>query len=148
MGNEVAHSGNRSMEAVAAMSAGASSIFSTIQADTPEGKLATLEAVTNAEPVGDHLGETILLRDVIVQATTLSDDEKGERDALRTILIADDGTAYAAVSDGLFKALQNIFSIMGHPNSWADPLPIQVVEVKGRRGYKFFTVKIDTSAKK
>lgn len=146
MGSELAQSGNRSMEAVAAMSAGASSIYSTIQADTPEGKIATLEAVTNAEPVGDHLEETILLRNVIVQATTLVDDKEGERDALRTILIAEDGTAFAAVSDGLFKALQNIFSIMGHPNTWADPLPIKVVEVKGRRGYKFFTVKIVTSA--
>lgn len=135
--------GNRAMDAVSALNAGVSNIFSTITGETHADRLRTLEALTNAVPVADHLDETIALKDVIVQATTMVDEKTGEeRDALRTILIDAEGTSYAAMSDGLFKALQNIFAIMGNPNSWDAPLPIVVTEIKGRKGYRFFTVKI------
>jgi hypothetical protein len=141
MGSEV--SVNRAQQAVTNLADGVSSIYSTIAGDTREEKIQILDAVTNAEPVGDHLGETIALRHVIAQATQVEDANTGEmRDAVRTIIIDDDGKAFAAVSDGMLMALQNIFGIMGNPNTWAEPLPITVVEVKGRKGFKFFTVRI------
>jgi hypothetical protein len=62
---------NRSMQAVGALGAGVSNVYSTIVGDTPEAKIQILEAVTNAESLGDHLGETLLLKDVVVQATTM-----------------------------------------------------------------------------
>jgi hypothetical protein len=132
---------NRSMQAVSALGAGVSNVYSTIVGDTPEDKVRILEAVTNAESLGDHLGETILLKDVVVQATTI-ENEGVERDALRSILIDAEGNAYSAISDGIFKALQNMFSILGNPNTWAEPLPIVAVEVKGRKGFKFMTIKV------
>lgn len=141
-GNDVAPV-NRAQQAVTNLSAGVSSIYSTITGDTQAEKLQILDAVTNAEPVGDHLGEVIKLRHVIAQATQVEDSNTKEmRDAVRTILIDDDGKAYAAVSDGMLMALQNIFAILGNPSGWAEPLPITVVEVKGRKGFKFFTVKM------
>ena len=133
---------NKAQGAVSALSAGLSNIYCSFALDTQESKVRALDALTNAEQVGDHLDETILLRDVMVQATTMVDENGQERDALRTILIADDGSAYAAMSDGLFKALQNFFGILGQPATWTEPLPIKVTEVKGRKGFKFFTIKI------
>ena len=134
---------NKAQGAVSALSAGLSNIYCSFALDSQESKVRALDALTNAEPVGDHLDETINLRDVMVQATTMVDEATGEeRDALRTILIADDGSAYAAMSDGLFKALQNFFGILGQPATWVEPLPVKVVEVKGRKGFKFFTIKI------
>lgn len=141
-GNDVANV-NRAQTAVSNLAAGVNSIYSTIAGETREEKVQILEAVTNAEPVGDHLGEVIKLRHVIAQATQVEDaNTKEMRDAVRTVIIDDEGKAYAAVSDGMLMALQNIFGIMGNPSTWAEPLPITVVEVKGRKGFKFFTVRI------
>jgi hypothetical protein len=134
---------NRSMQSVQALSDGISSIYSTIVGDSPEAKRLILSAVTDAEPIADHLNEVIHLKDVIVQATTLADDSGEERDALRTILIDADGKAYAAVSDGLFKYLQNMFAILGNPTTWSEPLAIRVVEKRGRKGFRFFTVQLE-----
>jgi hypothetical protein len=39
-------------------------------------------------------------------------------------------------------SLQNITGILGHPSSWEEPLPVVVTEVKGRKGYRFMTIKL------
>jgi len=133
---------SKALQAVQNMGTGVSNVYSTIIGDTPEARIAILEAVTNAEPIADHLDEIIQLKDVVVQATEIGQEDGSERDALRIILIDSEGKSYAAVSDGLFKAMQNMFAILGNPNTWTEPLPVKVVEVRGRRGFKFFTIKI------
>jgi hypothetical protein len=122
---------------------GISSVFNTDTDTSFAGRIKALDAITNAEPLADHLDETINLRNVIVQATEITDAVTGiPRDALRIILIDADGSAYAAVSDGLYRSLENIFGMLGMPAAWENPLPIKVVEVRGRNGFRFFTVRI------
>lgn len=142
-GSEAASSGDV-MAKVRALSEGAPMIYSTVGGDDFESKKVTLNAVTNAEPVSEHLNKKIMLRDFVIQATTMIDDESGEeRDILRTILIAADGKAYSAVSDGLFKSLQNYTALLGHPSVWPEGgVAVVVSEVKGRRGYRFMTIKL------
>ena len=122
---------------------GTVSVYSSIKGDDFESKTRVLAATTNSVPLSDHLNETILLKDVVVQAIELTDDEKGTvEDAARVILLAEDGTSYHAVSGGIFKALTNMFGILGEPHVWPGALPVQVVEEKSRRGFKFFTIKL------
>ena len=147
--NEVvvpAHEAMGSQDALAKVQALANDqpmIYSTVQGDDFDSKKKTLNAVTNAEPVSDHVNKKIMLKDFVIQATTMIDDDGVERDILRTILIAADGKAYSAVSDGLFKSLQNYTALLGHPSVWpAEGVAVTVQEVKGRRGYKFLTIKL------
>ena len=120
------------------------SLYSTIIADDLDGKKKVLNAITNSVPVSDHLRKKIMLKDFVIQAASMIDDETAEeRDVLRTILIAADGVAYHAISDGLFKALQTYTGLLGHPSEWPEEgIAVTVEEVKSRRGFKFFTIKL------
>lgn len=118
-------------------------VYSSFKADDFETRKVVLAATTNAVPLVDHLNEHIALANVVVQAIQITDEKTGETDdAARTILIAEDGKAYAAVSGGIFRALTNIFGIVGQPHTWDKPLDIEVVQERGRRGFNYFTIKL------
>jgi hypothetical protein len=128
---------------IAALASGESTVFSTFAGTDHATKVEVLKALTDTESVDDHLGEVINLANVVVQSIEVVDAETGEATpAPRIILVDADGTAYAAVSTGLLRSLENIFGILGQPSTWPAPLPITVVEEKSRRGFKFFTVKV------
>lgn len=131
--------------AVNALNHGEVSVYSSIKGEDFTSKTRVLTATTNAEQLADHLGETILLKDVVVQAIEVTNELSGElEEAARIILIAEDGTSYAAVSGGIFKALTNMFGILGEPNVWPNALPVQVVQEKSRNNamHKYFTIKL------
>lgn len=129
--------GASALDKLAMLSSG-SGIVTTIKGTDLAARKATLNAVTNAVPIADHLGKTIALTNCVFQAVTVVDDKTGEAtDTVRTILLADDGTAFAAVSDGILGSLRDVFGIMGQPDTWPEPLPVQVVEQRGRSGYRF-----------
>lgn len=136
------HGTSNVIERMAMLSNG-SGIVSTLRGDSMEARKATLNAVTNASPISEHLGETINLVHVVVQAVTIVDDKTGEAtDAVRAILLDADGSAYAATSDGLMGSLRDVFGIMGQPDTWPEPLPIKVVEKRGRSGFRFYKIEL------
>ena len=136
-----------STSALDSLSSGAG-IFSTFSADTPEARVATFNAISNAERIDDNLGKTIMLRNVVAQAVEIADMQSGEvQDAVRVILLDDDGTAYAAVSGGLVGSLRDLFGIFGKPETWSDPLPVKVEEIKTRAGRKAFVIKMSQPRK-
>lgn len=103
-------------------------------------------ATTNAESLADHLGETINLRHIIIQPVS-TENEKGEvEEFLRTVLVSEEGIAYASGSQGIVLALQGMFDVFGEPDSWPEPLPIKVVEERGKRGYRYMTIKLAEDA--
>ena len=118
------------------------SFYSTMDASDPATKMAMVQAITESEPIQDHLRETINLKDFVLQATTMIDDNGEEVPIMRTILIDADGSAYHAISDGLFKSLQVYTGLLGHPATWEAPVPVIVDEKKGRRGFRFMTIKL------
>ena len=128
---------------IATMNGGQMAFYSTIDQSDREGAMKVLAAVTDSEPIGDHLRETILLKDFVMQATTMYDEDKDQEvDILRTILIDAEGKAYHAISDGLFRSLQTYVGLLGHPSTWAEPVAITVDEKRNRKGFKFFTIKL------
>ena len=58
------------------------------------------------------------------------------------ILVDDEGNAYHAISDGIFKSLQTYCGLLGNPNTWPEPVAIIVDEKRSRRGFKFMTIKL------
>lgn len=79
------------------LSSGKSTVFSTFSGADHATKVAVLNAMTNSEPVADHIGETIQLENVIVQAVDMTDEKTGEVQAQpRIILVDNQGQAYHA----------------------------------------------------
>lgn len=121
-------------------------VLTSFDIDTEEGSDKAFNLMNEADHgVGDTLGTTIMLKDVMIHPVQFQDDQTGELiEGYRCVLIDADGTSYGATSKGLFNALSQFFAIKGHPNTWSEPKPIRVVEKKGRRGFKFYTIQIVT----
>lgn len=151
IGTEVATVDHGAMVALAdqveSLRTGGRGIFSSLPNGTFEEKLATADALANALPMADHLGTPINLVHFVAQAIEVTNVDLATREsrkvpATRIVLVDADGTAYAGVSDGIFKSLQNLVSIFGAPATWERPIPVQVQRVKGNNGYSYHTLKI------
>lgn len=118
-------------------------VFSTIKTDSLTEKMSLFAALSDALPIADNLGKQINLIHVVAQVVEVKQTDGSLQEAVRTILIDQDGTAYAGTSGGLFKALENLLEVLGTPDTWGSAaVPIQVVELKSRSGMKFYTVKL------
>ena len=119
-------------------------IFSTVNASTMEGKAAVYKALNDATPLRDVVGETLSVRDIIVQRVEVETDEGDVVEQPRTSLITSDGAAYSATSNGVFSAVKNILGIFGHPSTWESPLKVVVEEKATRRNamYRYLTLSL------
>ena len=112
-----------------------------IDTSTREGKIRLYAALQNAVKLDEHLNEPIDMVNAIAQAVQVTDDQTGEiSNTVRVIIVAEDGTAYAATSPTLAAGLNTMFGIFGTPDTWDTPLTIKVVERRSRRGFKFFSI--------
>lgn len=135
-------------EQVENLNNGALTVFSTYKTDDQASKMSLFIALSDAAPLGEHLNETIRLANVVAQVVEVNDENKGITEAIRVILIDDEGRAYAGVSGGLFKAIQNMFQIIGLPTQWdGGVIPVRVVREKARSGWYFHTIKLAEAPK-
>jgi len=129
-------------EEVESLIMGRKTIFSTIVTETLEQKMKVLEALTSAEPLSDHLDQPIALKHLIAQVVEVGQEDGTMEEAIRTVIIAEDGTAYTSVSRGLFKSIQSALEVLGNPSQWGNAaIPIRVVKRTSRHGREFFTIK-------
>lgn len=135
-------------EQVENLNNGALTVFSTYQTEDQEGKMQLFVALSDAAPLGEHLNETINLANVVAQVVEVNDEDNGTTEAVRIILIDDEGHAFAGVSNGLLKAIQNMFQVIGLPHQWAGGMiPVRVVREKARSGWYFHTIKLAGTGK-
>lgn len=121
--------------------------YSSVTATDFGSRIKVINAMQAATPVADNLGKTINLQDVIIQEVSLANEVTGELNSVPRITFIDaDGSAYSATSDVLYKDLKNFFAILGTPNNWPAPVPVQVVKEKAKVG-SFFTLKPASAAK-
>lgn len=123
-------------------SGGTGGILSTITGTDFESKLEVLGAMNNSKPLSENLGKKILVKNIIVQPIVMENETTKQMEAQpRVIFIEEDGKAFHAISNVLFRDVNDWFSILGHPSEWAAPLPI-VVKQEGVGTRKFFTAKL------
>lgn len=115
--------------------------YSSLKGTDLKTRKAIFAAMSDAKTLNEHLNETILLRHVIIQPVTTEDEKGNVQEFLRTVLIAEDGTAYASGSNGIILALKSLFQVYGEPDEWPEPVAIKVVEERGNRGYRYMTIK-------
>ena len=117
-------------------------VYSSFTGDTFEDKKAVVAALSNALPLSEHIGEVINLTNIIIQAVEMEDETTKKMVTVpRLILVGDNDESYYAISNGLYKSIENIVGIMGQPETWGQPLPIAVDRIKGGKGF-FYTARI------
>ncbi len=117
-----------------------SSRYSSIKGTDAESNMKILKAVSKSSPLDEHLGETLNIRDIIIQPVSLQKNNGDVDIAARITLIDVDGTAYHATSKGLMTSITNVITIIGEPDTWKKPLAAKVIQEKGNNGYKYFTL--------
>lgn len=128
-------------DAIAGLASGKAAVFSTLIGDDFDTKLALLEAVTDSQAIADNLNKPLRIVNVVIQAVELADDVTGELSEVpRTILIAEDGTAYHAISMGVFRAVETILGVLGHPSTWPSPINIEVKR-EGKAPRAYYTIR-------
>jgi hypothetical protein len=119
-----------------------SAFYTSIKGGSFADRKAIAAAVTSSQPIDEHLGETLSIINVIVLPVDLADAQGEVNTQPRVILIDSSGVAYHATSVGLLSAIRNIFATLGEPDEWPEPLDLKVVQQKGNRGFKFFTINL------
>lgn len=129
MSSEVdVYGGSATENAIDKLASGKSTVFSTLKGDDAATKLAVWTATTDSVPLAENLNKPIQLANVVMQVIDMADEETGEIQTVpRTILIDAEGKAYHAISQGVFKAVENIFGILGQPDTWDKPLAVKAV---------------------
>lgn len=91
--------------------------------------------------IADHIGQEIVVTDVIIEPVQIVDDKTGEvRTSPRVILIDEEGHTYSAVSYGLYNAVKRMVQIFDYP-SWKPGIPVRVKQLT-RGSYRIFTLDI------
>lgn len=143
---EIIESGSVVRDAIASLSAGRSNVFSSITGTDFASKLANLSATTNSVALVDNLNKTINVKDIVIQIVQmLNEDTNRREDAPRVILIDSEGTAYHAISKGLFSSVENMIGILGQPGTWPFPIPVKA-QREGSGTRKYFTLYPDMDA--
>lgn len=104
---------------------------------TRETAIKIYNAISDTEQLRDHVNEVLNIVNVMAHPLELLDEESGEiTTAIRTILIDEDGTAYAAVSEGVRSSITRLVQICGQA-PWEQPLRLTAVEKSTRSNAMF-----------
>ena len=143
---EIVLSGNSVRTEIANLSKGQTSVFSTITGDGFAPKAALLAALSNSVAVQENLDKHIELVNIVVESIDLVNEGSGELETQpRVILVDADGTAYHAISGPMFRDVQRLLAVMGHPATWPAPLGVKIAR-EGQGTRKYFVLKLDLEA--
>lgn len=118
-----------------------SGVFTTVKGTDIDAKKRVFVAVNDAEPLSDHLGETLDVVDIVAHKVEVANEESGEiGEATRVVLLTSDDKALASVSVGIQGAVRNILAFLGDPSTWDGAVKLIPVERKGRRGYRYMSL--------
>ena len=101
---------------------------------------ATLYNALNStgEKLGDYVGDTITVSNIVLQGSTFTDEETGELQKFtRLILVGPEGQIYKSTSRGMVRAAIQLMQVFGTPDQWGQPLSIQIERVQLRKGYTY-----------
>ena len=138
MAKDIAVSENNSIES---FTGGVGRLFTTIKGEDFSAKLALNNAIADAEPIDKHLDKWINLKDIVIQDVEFTDEDESTGEVTTTqgimvVLVNDQGKAYRAFSNGVFRDLQRLLNILGDPNTWPDPVSVKVVQtVSGKNRF-------------
>lgn len=98
--------------------------------------VAFYNATSNpANKLKEHVNEVLSLVHVSVECVEVSKEAPdGKVIAPRIVLITEDGQSYACVSVGVYQSLKRMFTLLGAPDTWAEPVKIKPVLISTKKG--------------
>mgnify|MGYP001471862270 FL=1 len=112
-----------------------SDMFVSFDSVAPDDKIKLYNAINAPETrIADMVNKPICLTDVIMVKCKINDRVRSaERDAIRVILIDDNGETYAATSSGITNSVRNIFNIFGTLH-FPEGLKVTIEQIKTSNG--------------
>ena len=119
-------------------------LYSSYKGDSFDDRLAVSRAITNSTPLADSLGDVIQVKNVVIHAVEVKDQETGGLvEQARTILIDVEGNAYHAISGVIVNRLRDIIGVIGEPSTWpAEGVAMVCARVKGDGANFFYDLRI------
>lgn len=99
--------------------------------------VAFYNATSNpANKLKEHVNEVLSLVHVSVECVEVSKDDvpEGKTIAPRIVLITEDGQSYSCVSVGVYQSLKRMFTLLGTPDTWTEPVNIKPVLISTKKG--------------
>lgn len=81
----------------------------------------------------EHVNEVLALSHVSVECVEVTNDDDEKVVAPRVVLITADGQSYACVSVGVYQSLKRMFTLLGTPDTWTDPVKIKPVLISTKK---------------
>lgn len=118
-----------------------SRFVTSINMNTAEGAIDAYNALSDAEDIRDHLGETLEVVDFAAEPTEIEDENGEVVNAIRTVLITKDGAALQSCSDQLVRSLNRLFVMLGTPDKWKTPVKLVITDELSSKKRHFFKVR-------
>lgn len=89
-----------------------------------------------ANKLKEHVNEVLSLVHVSVECVEISkeDTPEGKAIAPRIVLITEDGQSYSCVSVGVYQSLKRMFTLLGTPDTWTEPVKIKPMLISTKKG--------------
>lgn len=118
--------------------------YCSVKATTIEDKKKLFNALENCDQLLNNcVGTHIKMKDIYVEQYLAKESEEDEgKIKYRTIIFADDGTTYVSTSYGIYNVLNKIFGIYGTPDTWAEPIEVEVAKRPMGNGKEMLTLKL------
>ena len=112
--------------------------FCTMQAVDKKAKATLFNATGNPEKISSMIGKTLDLLHFYVEVIQVVSEQTGELcNVPRVVLIDKSGKGYQAVSIGMYNAIKRIVSMYGLPETWEEPLTVEVQQIETKNGRTF-----------
>lgn len=109
-----------------------------------EERKAFYNAVQNCDKkVSDYINKEITFKHVYLEKTEVMEkDRTGNptgviNEAVKIVLILEDGTGIASTSKGVLTSLYAMFKIFGTPDTWDEPMTCVVRQIETAKGRTF-----------
>ena len=118
--------------------------YCSVKANTLEDKKKLFNALENCDLLLNNcVGQKIKMKDIYVEQYLAKESEEDEgKLKYRTIIFADDGKTYVSTSYGIYNVLNKIFGIYGLPDTWTDPIEVEVSKRPLGNGKEMLTLKL------
>lgn len=118
--------------------------YCSVKVETNEDKKKLFNALETCDQLLNNcVGQKIKIKDIYVEQYLKQDEESEEATThYRTILFADDDKTYVSTSYGIYNTLRKIIGVYGTPDTWTEPVEVEVAKRPLGNGKSVLTFKL------
>lgn len=123
-------------------------VYCSIKPTSNQEKAALFNALEQCNyRLNDEIGKRIEIKHIYIQQYEKPDKDSGEmRKAHRTIIFDRNGETHVTASNYFANAIAKIMDIWGTPDTWTEPITIEIVKKPVKNGLSALSLKIVDNA--